>query len=1148
MRSKNNMVGLLAGASLVALIGGTALYAQIVTGTQDFSIVVEEANAPDAFTFPPLDAYAGEVAVSDPVTLSNFTGPLPISVSGTGSPEYSLDGGVTFTSASGVVNDGDSLILRVASSSTAGQSRTGTVTIGGQSTTLTVTSAALPGTSILDLTSENTITDAPVSTWFESRFTDRNLTVPLDDTPFSVSSGMEYKLRLVGPSDFASTELNNYVGALSWSTAPQVLAAGSYELLVRSISSDQYETSTTETLTIGPVSKSVNLTTTYDPAEYTPAPFLLSAVTADSESEVTSDPVTVSGLGAGKAALLSVSSAPAGQNPAFSINGGSYSSSARTVENGDVIRFRMNAGFFDGSEVVLTAQAATPSGTPTRSSTWTVTAQAPAAAAVDQFAFNWEYFPQSYFGNFPGSIYESDVVTLSGGTGTRPLRLLNSSGNYNSGTLNRWPALYGTRIYFENTGTTITTSLTNDSNRVSWATLDSNYPNIVTDMGRQIRMKYTPASNSNETYTVVCVAYTCAEHLWTNSATRSDPRAADAFDVADVTGAALSTLYTSDPFTVSWSPRTAGVQPPNIPISISGDATAEYRVNGGAWTTASGWVGSGSTVEMRVTSSAAVGTDVTATLSVGTTTSDYVVRTQDDTTPDAFSLAAVTGSDPNVVVTSAPVTITGISTSVPVSVSGDGSPQLSTDGGTTWDTTGTVAPDGSVLVRLTSASAYETARSATLDVNGVTGSFSVTTGAFSFSVAAKTFVPQNSLISSDPIALPVYLGASSISVSGDGSPEYSVNGGGFTSASGTVSGGDSVVVRLTSGSTEGAESVATLTIGSANAGFSATTVPPDPCTTGPVGTACVDGALFAGVANGERIYINTSTQTNVAFMSSSAQVGYFPGFYDRGIDNQSLTAAQRGDLSGFPAMAHCEGLSTGSRDYYLPSTSELQVIYANRSALSSALILSGSGDQYRSSTVHEDGDYDRMGEVDMGSGLVDPDELYSSTRSVICVSYGPGTTPVDPCAGSPSVGDYCSSDDTIYIGEIGGVARYTTADDSVGKRLQKTSLSGTAGTRSRTDGLANTNAMLADSAAAHPAAAACRALGAEWYLPAIDELQLMRVNTAPRLEPTWSDTGRYWSSTENQFDGRRAERDDPTSNSGADTFKNNSYSVRCVKQ
>lgn len=1136
MRSKNKMVGLLAGASLVALIGGTALYAQIVTGTQDFSIVVEEANAPDAFTFPLLDAYAGEVAVSDPVTLSNFTGPLPISVSGTGSPEYSLDGGVTFTSADGVVSDGDSLILRVASSSTAGQSRTGTVTIGGQSTTLTVTSAALPGTSILALTSENTITDAPVSTWFESRFLDRNLTVPLDDTPFSVSSGMEYKLRLVGPSDFASTESNNYVGALSWSTAPQVLAAGSYELLVRSTSSAQYETATTETLTIGPVTRSVSLTTTYDPAEYSPAAFSLAGVTADSESEVTSDPVTVSGLGAGKAALLSVSSAPAGQSPAFSINGGAYSSSARTVENGDVIRFRMDTGFFDGSEVVLTAQAATPGGTPTTSSSWTVTAQAPAAAAVDQFAFNWEYFPQTYFGNFPGSTYESDIVTLTGGTGTRPLRLLNSSGNYNSGTLNRWPALYGTRIYFENTGTVITTSLTNDSNRVSWGTLDSNYPNIVTDMGRQIRMKYTPTSGSGETYTVVCVAYTCAEHVWTNSATRSDPRAADAFDAADVTGAALSTLYTSDPFTVSWEPRTAGVQPPNIPISISGAATAEYRVNGGAWTNAAGWVGSGSTVEMRVTSAAVNGTDATATLSVGTTTSDFVVRTQDDTTPDAFSLAAVTGSDPNVVVASAPVTITGISTSVPVSVSGDGSPELSTDGGSTWSTSGTVAPDGSVLVRLTSASAYETARSATLDVNGVTGSFSVTTGSFSFSVAAKTFVQQNSLISSDPITMPVYLGASSISVSGDGSPEYSVNGGGFTSASGTVSAGDSVVVRLTSGSTEGAESVATLSIGSVSAGFSVTTSPPDPCTTGPVGTACLDGALFAGVANGERIYINTSTQQGVAFMASSSDVGYFPGFYGRGIDNQSLTSAQRGDLSGFPAMAHCEGLSTASRDFYLPSTSELQVIYDNRSSLSSALILSGVGDQYRTSTVFDDGDYDRIGEFDMGSGFVDPDEFYSSTRSVICVSYGPGVTPIDPCAGSPSVGDYCVSDDTIYIGEIGGVARYTTVDDPIRSLAHKTSNTATAGTNRTTDGLANTNAMLAASAAAHPAAAACRGLGSDWYLPAISELQLMRTNIAQRLEPTWASTGNYWSSTQNQFNSGRAERYDPTSNTNGLRF------------
>lgn len=1132
-----NLLSLLLGVSMLGMIGVTAVNSQIVVGTQDFSITVEAANAPDPFSFLPVTVYAGETAQTDPVSLTGFTGTLPITVSGTGSPEYSLDNGVTFTSAEGVVSSGNTLVLRVSASGTAGQDRTGTVTIGGQSTTLTVTSSLTPSTTVLSLVSEQTRTNVPLSTWYESLFADRDLTVQLDDTPFSVSGGMEYKLRLVAPGDVASSEGNNLVGALAWQTGSQVLAAGSYELLVRSRSSDQYETTTVSSLTVGPLTRTVSLTTLYDPAQYTPDAFVIANATTTPDTVVTTDPVTVAGLGSGKTGRLSVSSAPSGRSAAFSVNGGVFSAASRDIQNGDEVRFRVTASPFDGGEVILTAQATTPGNVPTTASTWTVTAQGTTATTVDQFAFNWEYFPQTYFGSFPGSTSQTEIITLSGDAGQRTLRLLDSSGNYNGGSLNGWPALYGERIYFANTNTTITSSLTNDANRVTAAWIEDQYPNVVTDVGRQIRLKYTPDNDSDETYTILCVGYTCAEQIWTNSDTDPDPRAADPFDIADVTGASINTSYTSDPFTVSWAPRESGVQPPNIPISITGDGSPEYRIDGGAWTSASGWVGSGDTVEVRLTSATLVATSHTATLSVGTTTSDFVVRTQDDTTPDAFTLAAVTDVEPNTQVTSAAATITGITTAVSVSVSGQGSPELSTDSGVTWGTTGSVANDGTILVRLTSG-VFEETRTATLDVNGVTDTFSVTTAAFSFTIAGQTGAATNQLVTSDPVPLPAGLPASAISITGDGSPQYSLDGGAFTSAAGTVSGGQTLEVRLTSAAVVAEERTATVTIGSATAEFSVITT--DPCQTGPVGTTCVDGAIFAGVANGERIYINSSTQTSLAFMSGLT--GYFPSIYDRGIDNQTFTLQAKGSLDSYPAMAHCAALSTGSRDFYLPTTSEMQVIYNNRASLSSALILSGVGDQYWTSTVFENGDYNRMGEFDMGSGSIDPDEIYSSTRSVICVSYGPGVTPIDPCAGSPSPGDYCA-DGTVYVGSLDGVARYTTVADTLGTHQLKTSNTATAGTSSLTDGIANTDAMIA--AGDHPAAAACRGLGAEWYLPATTELNLMTLSAAPLLKASWASTGFYWSSTE--FSSSRNYRLDPTSNTYGDISKTTtSYSVRCM--
>lgn len=64
----------------------------------------------------------------------------------------------------------------------------------------------------------------------------------------------------------------------------------------------------------------------------------------------------------------------------------------------------------------------------------------------------------------------------------------------------------------------------------------------------------------------------------------------------------------------------------SVPISISGGNVAQYRVNGGAWTSAAGTVSNGAVVEIRQTAPAtAYGTrtTVTATLSVGDKSASY---------------------------------------------------------------------------------------------------------------------------------------------------------------------------------------------------------------------------------------------------------------------------------------------------------------------------------------------------------------------------------------------------------------------------------------------------------------------------------------------------------------------------------------------
>jgi hypothetical protein len=128
-----------------------------------------------------------------------------------------------------------------------------------------------------------------------------------------------------------------------------------------------------------------------------------------------------------------------------------------------------------------------------------------------------------------------------------------------------------------------------------------------------------------------------------------------------------------------------------------------------------------------MTSSASFSTANTATVDVGGVTDTWSVTTfAIDTTPNSFTFTDQTLVPPNDLITSNAVTITGINTGTPVSVSGAGSPQISIAGGA-WATSGTITSGQTLVVRLTSSSSLLTAHTATVNVGGVTDVWSVTT-------------------------------------------------------------------------------------------------------------------------------------------------------------------------------------------------------------------------------------------------------------------------------------------------------------------------------------------------------------------------------------------------------------------------------------
>lgn len=193
----------------------------------------------------------------------------------------------------------------------------------------------------------------------------------------------------------------------------------------------------------------------------------------------------------------------------------------------------------------------------------------------------------------------------------------------------------------------------------------------------------------------------------------------NAFVFTDLTNQTQSALVSSNIVTILGLDSTANV-------SIGGDGSPAFRINSGSWVT-SGVVSSGDTLQLRMTTSSSVGTQYTASVTVGSVTVDWNASTIGaDTTPAAFNFTDQTGVAVSTVITSNSINITGINTATPVSVSGAGSPQIRIAGGS-WVTSGTISNGQSLQVRLTSSASNSTMLSATVDVGGVTNQWDVTT-------------------------------------------------------------------------------------------------------------------------------------------------------------------------------------------------------------------------------------------------------------------------------------------------------------------------------------------------------------------------------------------------------------------------------------
>lgn len=239
------------------------------------------------------------------------------------------------------------------------------------------------------------------------------------------------------------------------------------------------------------------------------------------------------------------------------------------------------------------------------------------------------------------------------------------------------------------------------------------------------------------------------------------------------------------------------------------------------------------------------------------------VRLVTDTTPDAFTFNAVSNQQLGVTATSNTVTISGINSAAPISVSGTtGSAYSIGCNGTFTSAPGTINNGQTVCVHHTTSSSPNTSVSTTLNIGGVTGTFTSTTvpadttpNAYSF--AAATNQPTNTPVASQPATITGINTAAPVSISGGTNPGYSVGcTGTYTSANGTINNNQTVCVRVTSANAPNTSTSTTLNVGGVTASFQVTTA------NGPVVSLSSNSLSFGSHPTGTTSASQSVTLTN----------------------------------------------------------------------------------------------------------------------------------------------------------------------------------------------------------------------------------------------------------------------------------------------
>lgn len=396
-------------------------------------------SEPDLFGFSNITGATTSTSYdSETVIISGLGAGVSVNVTATNGAQTSVNGGAFSTTSKTIANDG-TLAVRMTSSSLSDTKKTTTISVGAVDTTWSITTTS-SGSQIPNPFSFTDVTNASLLTYAYSDI----VTITGLGTSTTVSS-------LISGSGFQSS-----VNGGAWSSASKTITNGQ-TLQLRLLTSDVLGETKTTSVTVGQGAARTWSVTNVTTADSSPDYFEFTDITNAALSTVTaSAAVTITGINVPTTVTTTNSAA-------ISVNGGTYGSSPKTINNNDTVSVRLTSSSTPGGSVSTTVTIGS------LSDTWTVTSTTAGDTTPDSFFFyDQENQP-------PSTLIESNTVIISGLTSPATVTVttgaqfsINNGSWVTSGTISTGDTLKVRRTSSATLGGSVSTNVTVGSYTTTW--------------------------------------------------------------------------------------------------------------------------------------------------------------------------------------------------------------------------------------------------------------------------------------------------------------------------------------------------------------------------------------------------------------------------------------------------------------------------------------------------------------------------------------------------------------------------------------------------------------------------------------------------------------------------------------------------------